>query len=56
MTNFHFFITYLQYRAYEANIFVELADNGFSGCISVVGADARRWGRFGGICGRLSTL
>ena len=30
------------------NIFVELADNGLSGCMLVVVVNARKWGRFGG--------
>ena len=34
---------------YEEAIFAKLADNGLSGCRAVVGADARKWGRFGGI-------
>lgn len=25
-------------------------------CTAVVGADSRKWGRFGGICSRLGTL
>jgi hypothetical protein len=38
-TNFVVFVKPYYYRAYEANIFGELADKGLSGCIPVVGAD-----------------
>ncbi len=32
-----------------------MADNRLSGCRTVVGAESRKWGHFGGICSRLST-
>ncbi len=40
MPNFHIFITYLYYVAYEEAIFAELADRGLYSCTSVVGVAA----------------
>ncbi len=44
-----FFIIHWLYGTYEMNIFGELADNEVLGCSRVVGADSRKWGRFGGV-------
>jgi len=39
LPNFDFFISNCYYSTYEVDIFGKLADNGFSGCRRVVGAD-----------------
>jgi len=40
---FIIFVTSWDYRAYDADIFAELADNGFSSCSPVVGVNSRKW-------------
>ena len=47
--NFNFFINNCYYRAYGMAIFLKSADNGLYGCIRVVGANWRKWGRFRGV-------
>ena len=53
---FMIFVTPLALSGLRNRNFFDLADDGFLGCIAVVGTDARKWGHLRVICVRLSAV